>query len=63
MPIPRYRDADGDYEIYLYCPNCHWTVTKDRVTMNWKQCRRCDHKLETQRVDYSPNPYKPGGYR
>ncbi|GAI61085.1 unnamed protein product, partial [marine sediment metagenome] len=39
MPIPRYRDADGDYEIILFCPKCAWAIPKDRITMGWKQCR------------------------
>jgi len=62
MPIPRFRDADGDYEICLYCPSCHWAITKDRVTMSWKQCRLCGSKLETRRINYGKNPYRPVGY-
>lgn len=63
MSIPRFRDADGDYEIVLFCPNCGWAISKDRVTQSWKRCRLCDGKLETRRVDYGPNPYKPRGFR
>lgn len=57
MPIPRFRDADGDYEIVLFCPGCGWAIPKDRVTQNWKQCRCCGGKVETRRVNYSKNPY------
>lgn len=64
MPIPRYRDADGDYDVSLCCPKCHWAIAKDRVTSQWKQCRMkgCDGILVVKRVDYAPNPYKPRGY-
>jgi len=57
MPIPRFRDADGEYEIILSCPKCAWAITKDRVTMKWKVCRNpgCDGKLVTRRNDY---PYR-----
>lgn len=58
MPIPRFRDADGDYEVVLFCPKCAWAITKDRVTQDWKQCRRCGGKLETRRIDYASNPYR-----
>lgn len=60
MPFPRFRDVDSDYEVVLFCPKCAWAIAKDRVTQNWKQCRRCGAKLETRRVDYAKNPY---GYR
>ena len=60
MTIPRFRDADGDYEIVLFCPQCAWAVTKDKITQGWTKCRLCGGKLETRRVDYQPNPY---GYR
>jgi len=63
MPIPRFRDVDGEYEIDLFCHNCGWAIPKDRVTMGWKQCRSCGHRLETIRVDYKGNPYQPRGYR
>lgn len=63
MPIPRFRDADGDYEIVLFCPACGWAITKDRVTQGWKQCRLCGGKLETRRQDYGPNPYGRVEYR
>lgn len=56
MPIPRFRDADSDYEIVLAC-KCGWAITKDEVTQDWKQCRLCGGKLETRRVDYAENPY------
>jgi len=64
MPIPRYRDADGDYEIVLFCPECAYAITKDRLTSQWKYCpmKGCAGKLETRRIDYNPNPYKPKGY-
>lgn len=55
--IPRFRDADGDYEIYLFCPNCGWAITKGSMTQNWKHCRLCGGKLETRRIDYFRNPY------
>lgn len=60
MPIPRFRDGDGDYEIVLFCLKCAWSIAKDRVTQDWKQCRCCGGKLEVRRIDYQPNPY---GYR
>ena len=60
MPIPRFRDADGEYEIVLFCPGCGWAITKDKFTQNWRKCRHCGGKLETKRVDYAENPY---GYR
>jgi len=63
MPIPRFRDADGDYEIVLFCLACGWAITKDRVTIIRKRCWLCNHTLETRRVDYRENPYKPVGYR
>ncbi len=62
MPIPRFRDADGDYEIVLFCQNCGWGAFKDRVTMGWEKCRLCGGKLETRRIDYRANPYRPRGY-
>ena len=60
MTIPRFRDADGDYEIVLFCPKCAWAITKGKITQGWTKCRLCDAKLETRRVDYQPNTY---GYR
>lgn len=59
MPTPRFRDADGDYEIVLFCPACGWAIIKDRVTASWKECRSCRGKLETRRNDYGKNPYAP----
>jgi len=63
MPIPRFRDADGDYEIILSCRHCGWCIPKDRMTFKWKECRNCGQKLETTRADYRENPYKPIGDR
>ena len=62
-PIPRFRDAEGDYEIVLFCPKCAWAIPKDRITQKWKECRLCGGKLETRRIDYAKNPYGPLGYR
>ncbi|MBA7605064.1 hypothetical protein ES703_12193 [subsurface metagenome] len=62
MPLPRYRDVDGDYQIVLFCRKCGWAIAKDRITMAWKECRSCSGQLETNRVDYGKNPYKPVGY-
>jgi len=59
MPIPRFRDADGDYDIYLVCTKCAWAICKDRVTMNWTHCRKCGGRLETKRTDYPRNQYQP----
>lgn len=62
MPLPRYRDRDGDYQIVLFCCKCGWAIAKDRITMSWTECRSCGGKLETRRVDYGKNPHKPAGY-
>lgn len=62
MPIPRYRDADGDYEITLCCTNCGYAIAKDRWSSQFTTCPFCDAKLETRRTDYKTNPYKPKGY-
>ncbi len=61
MPIPRFRDADGEYEIILLCRTCGWCIPKDRMTHKWKQCQNCGYKLETARADYRGNPYNPTG--
>jgi len=59
--LPRFKDADGDYEIVLFCSRCGWAIPKDRFTQDWKQCRlSCSGKLETKRVDYAKNPYRYG---
>jgi len=58
MPIPRFIDTFGDYEVVLFCPKCAWSICKDRVTRIWKQCRRCGGKLETRRIDYGHLEYK-----
>ncbi|MBA7468381.1 hypothetical protein ES707_03629 [subsurface metagenome] len=63
MPIPRFRDADGDYEVILFCPTCRWAIAKDRVTQKWRHCRACGAKLETRRSDYAKNPYAYRGAR
>ncbi len=57
MPIPRYKDAEGKFEVYLICNACGWSIPKDRLTEHWKECRRCGQKLRTARVDYYP-PYQ-----
>ena len=59
MPIPRYRDEKGRYEIILFCPKCAWAITKDSFTENWTQCRLCGGDLETRRVDYSRQAPSP----
>ena len=53
--IPRFKDADGEYEVYLFCSSCGWAVTKDQVTAKWKNCIGCGGKLETKRIDYNPS--------
>jgi hypothetical protein len=55
MPIPRFKDADGSYEVFLMCA-CGWCITKDKLTKGWKECRMCGKPLRTTRVDYDP-PY------
>ena len=59
MPIPRFKDADGLYEVYLICNACGWCIPKDRVTEHWKECggKNCNGVLRTARVDFYP-PYK-----
>jgi hypothetical protein len=57
MPIPRYKDAEGKFEVYLICNGCGWCIPKDRLTEHWKECRQCGGKLRTARTDFYP-PYK-----
>ena len=53
--IPRFKDADGEYEVVLFCSACGWSIAKDQVTALWKECRLCGSKLQTRRVDYKPS--------
>jgi len=39
MPTPRFRDADGAYEVVLFCPKCKWAIMRDRITKGWTTCR------------------------
>jgi len=53
MPIPRFRDEKGRYEVALRCDYCGYSITKDSVTRGWKDCPLCRKgKLLTVRVDY-----------
>lgn len=52
MPIPRYEDEKGRYEIVLFCPKCAYAVVKDSYTENRTECPLCGGDLETRRVDY-----------
>lgn len=54
MPIPRFKDKDGGYDICLFCEKCGWAIVKDTLTQNWTTCRSCgnDH-LVTLKNYYS----------
>jgi len=56
MPIPRYKDADGRFDIFLLC-KCGYAIEKCSITKDWKECRLCGKPLRTARVDFNP-PYK-----
>lgn len=56
--IPRFKDADGEYEVVLFCLACGWAIPKDQVTAKWQQCILCKGKLETRRFDYKPSYIK-----
>ena len=53
--IPRFKDADGEYDVVLFCLVCGWAIIKDQETALWKQCTLCGGKLETRRIDYKPS--------
>ncbi len=56
MPIPRFRDAGGKYDVCLFCPACGWAIAKDTITANWDTCRLCGKKgLVTQKNYYNRN--------
>jgi len=52
MPIPRYKDNKGRYEISLFCSKCGYAVVKGRHTMPRTQCRLCGETMQTRRTDY-----------
>ena len=57
MPIPRYRDSKGAYEIVLFCPSCAYSITLSKITEKWEDCPLClkkgrKTKLEKRRIDY-----------
>lgn len=56
MPLPRFKDEDGRYDVYLMC-ECHWCWPKDTITKNWKECPHCGGKFRTARIDFDP-PYQ-----
>jgi len=55
MPIPRYIDNKGVFEIIMFCRACGWAIPKDIVSTNTPRFKRCDHcggELVTMRNDY-----------
>jgi len=52
MPIPRYNDDKGRYDISLSCPKCGYAVAKGRQTMSQTKCRLCGAEMATKRIDY-----------
>jgi hypothetical protein len=56
MPIPRFKDDEGRYDIYLFCKKCGWAVTKDRVTEHWDTCRSCGNTRLVTRKYYHSGP-------
>jgi hypothetical protein len=55
MPIPRYKEKTTGipYEIFIFCPDCGWAMTKDHRNTGFPACRACGSiNIRTLRLDY-----------
>ena len=54
MPIPRFEDAKGKYDLSIVCKSCSSMFTKTPANQGWIACPVCGQKeLATRKIYYT----------